>query len=111
MELTKDQLKERILKDNKTLIAALIALNNCQTPQERSFEKTIERNGKGFRAFDAKMGSGMVNFFQKNGFLTDKQLGFWRKKDRNGKEKICVYLNQLHEIHLQKQKKLRDGGE
>lgn len=108
-ELTKEQLKERLLTDDKALIAALVALNNCQTAEELASGHTISKNGMGFRAFDSKVGSGMVKFYQKAGFLTPKQLEYWKKKDKRGKERIVCYLNQLHTLHLKKRQEMESN--
>ena len=108
-ELTKEQLKQRLLTDDKALIAAIIALNNCQTAEELASGHTISKNGMGFRAFDSKVGSGMVKFYQKAGFLTSKQLEYWKKKDSRGKERIVCYLNQLHTLHLKKRQEMESN--
>jgi hypothetical protein len=106
-ELTREQLKYRLLTDDKALIAALVALNGCQTAEEVASGRTIDRNGMGFRSFDSKVGSGMVKFYQKTGFLTPKQIEYWKKKDSRGKERIICYLNQLHTLHLKKMQEIQ----
>jgi hypothetical protein len=108
-ELTKEQLKQKLLTDDKALIAALVALNGCQTEEELASGRTIDRNGMGFRAFDSKVGSGMVKFYKKTGFLTPKQIEYWKKKDVRGKERIICYLNQLHTLHLRKRQEIESS--
>lgn len=108
-ELTKEQLKQKLLTDDKALIAALVALNGCQTAEEVASGRTIDRNGMGFRSFDSKVGSGMVKFYKKTGFLTPKQIEYWKKKDSRGKERIICYLNQLHTLHLRKRQEIESN--
>lgn len=99
--LTKEQLKEKLLQDKNVLIKALIALNNYQTVDEQRALTTKYLNGAGFRPCHANRGTGMVNFFQKRGFLSQKQINWWTQRE-NGKPRILIYLNQLHKIHLKK---------
>lgn len=99
--LTKEQLKEKLLNDKNVLIKALVALNNYQTLDERESLTTKYLNGAGFRPCHAARGTGMVKFFQKNGFLSEKQIQWWIKQV-GSKPRILIYLNQLYKIHLKR---------
>lgn len=102
--LTKNQLKEKLLNDKNTLIKALIALNNYQTNDEQKALTTKYLNGAGFRPCHAARGTGMVNFFQQKGFLSEKQIQWWTNQE-NRKPRILIYLNQLYKIHLKRYQK------
>ena len=97
--LTKTDIRNKLLTDKKVLIKALIALNDRQTMDEKRDGVTKYLNNAGFRPCHAGVGTSMVNFFNKKGFLTDKQILFWTK-ERNTKPRILIYLNQLYRIHL-----------
>jgi hypothetical protein len=104
--LTKEQLKEKLLKDKNVLIKALIALNNYQTSDEQQALTTKYLNGAGFRPCHANRGTGMVNFFQTRGFLSEKQINWWTQTRReDSKPRILIYLNQLYRIHLKRYEK------
>ena len=92
-----------LLKTNDRAIArALVALNERQTDSEQATEETRYRNGQGFRPCNARMGTSMANFYQKRGYLTDKQIAYWRMPNKEGKMRIEVYANQLLQIAISK---------
>ena len=92
-----------LLKTNDRAIArALVALNQRQTDSEQATEETRYRNGQGFRPCNARMGTSMANFYQKRGYLTDKQIAYWRMPNKEGKMRIEVYANQLLQIAISK---------
>lgn len=74
---------------------ALVALNARQTEDERAAETTKHDNGRGFRSCDARMGTSMAKQYLQRGFLTPKQLAYWRKPNKNGKPRIACYATQL----------------
>ena len=84
--------------NDKAIGRALVVLNQRQTLTERASEHTINRNGEGFAPADAKMGSSMAKFFVRNGFLTPKQVAYWRKPNVRGVPRINKYAGQLLEI-------------
>jgi len=88
----------KLLQDDKRAVAkALVVLNKRQTTDEQRTEQTKHRNGRGFRPCHARMGTNMAEFFQRNGYLTDKQIDYWREKDRQGNMRIGIYAGQLLE--------------
>jgi hypothetical protein len=99
--LSKEELKQKLLKDKNVLIKALIALNDRQTADEQNSLTTKYLNNAGFRPCHAARGTGMVKFFTKRGFLSEKQVKWWTSTEDN-KPRILVYLNQLHRIHSQR---------
>jgi len=54
---TKEKIKELIVTSDKAVERGLVAIFNLQTFDERKSEETREKNGVGFSAFDAPIGS------------------------------------------------------
>ena len=100
--LSKEKLSEKLVSDKKVLVKALIALNSHQTEDEKRAGNTYHRNGVGFRPCHARIAGGMLNFYQKAGFLTDKQTAYWTASFNEKKPRILIYLNQLHFFHTRK---------
>jgi hypothetical protein len=97
-----------LLKTNDKAIArALIVLNERQTAYEQSAESTVNANGVGFTPADARMGTSMAQFYAKRGYLTEKQLAYWKKPNVRGVWRICKYAGQLLDIANQKAKAAR----
>lgn len=88
--------------NDKAIARALVVLNERQTATERSAESTINDNGVGFTPADARMGTSMAQFYAKRGYLTEKQLAYWKKPNVRGVWRICKYAGQLLEIAKQK---------
>lgn len=89
----------RILETNdKAVVRALIVLTERQTIDEQNSEQTINRNGRGFTPADARMGTSMAKFYQRNGYLSPKQLAYWRKQNSKGIQRIVKYAGQLLEV-------------
>ncbi len=76
---------------------ALVVLFKNQTASEQSQEATINRNGEGFRPCHAHMGTSMARFYAARGFLTPKQIDYWRRPMKDGNMRIGVYWRQLAE--------------
>jgi hypothetical protein len=90
--------------NDKAIARALVVLNERQTAMERSAESTINDNGEGFTPADARMGTSMAEFYAKRGYLTEKQLAYWKKPNVRGVWRICKYAGQLLEIAAAKAK-------
>lgn len=82
---------------------ALVVLLKNQTSAEQASETTINRNGEGFRPCHARMGTSMAEFYRRVGFLTPKQIDYWRRPMKDGNMKIGVYWRQLAEAAEVKQ--------
>lgn len=95
---TKEEIKQLLKTNQKAVIRALVVLNERQTAVEQTLQGTVERNGQGFTPADARMGTSMANFYNKNGFLTEKQIAYWLKPNAKGTERIVKYSTQLWEI-------------
>lgn len=92
-----------LLKTNDKAIArALVVLNERQTADEQASEHTRYLNGRGFRPCHARMGTSMANFYSARGYLTDRQIAYWRKPMKDGKTRIEIYAGQLLEEAIAK---------
>ena len=98
MKHTKETILKLLETSDKAVCRALVALNARQTSFEQSMESTTDDNHVGFRPCDAKMGTSMSNFYSKRGYLTDKQIAYWRKPNSKGKIRIGCYAGQLLKI-------------
>lgn len=91
--------KEKIidlLKNNKAAVArALVRINANQTSDEQTSESTKYHNKKGFRPCHARMGTSMAQQYARTGYLSDKQINYWRVTDKKGNMRIGIYANQL----------------
>lgn len=93
---TKEAIKELLLKSDKAVQRAILALYNCQTESEKDSESTVESNGVGFNGCDAKFFSSLAQQIQSGRTLSVKQLHFARKG-------IVKYAGQLASIANSKQ--------
>lgn len=95
--LTKDTIINLLRTDKRAVARALVVLTARQTVDERATEHTRHLNGRGFRPCHARMGTSMAKFFLDHGYLSDKQVNYWRKLDRAGNMRIGIYAGQLLE--------------
>jgi hypothetical protein len=93
--VTKAEIVAMLKTNDKAVARALVALNARQTADERSQETVKYDNGQGFRPCHARMGTSMANFFTRFGYLSPKQVAYWRKLDRTGKMRVEIYAGQL----------------
>lgn len=94
-EWTKEKILELLETNDKAVGRALVAIHKRQTESEKFARMTTQSNGVGFTSSDARPGSGMAEFFLKMGYLTPKQLAYWRGKNKTGRSRIGKYWNQL----------------
>jgi hypothetical protein len=100
--VTKDKLKDWVTKDAVTVVGrALVALFNRQEDAEKSGNSTISKNGIGFSANDARLGSIGAKYYIQFKTLTPKLLAGWLKES-NGYPRICRYSKQLNEVANEK---------
>lgn len=100
--MNKAEIIQLLQSNDKAIARALVVLNERQTLTEQSVESTINHNGVGFTPADARMGTSMAQFFTKRGYLTEKQLAYWKRPNVRGVWRICKYAGQLLEIANQK---------
>ena len=94
---TKETLQTLLEKNDKAVCRALVVLNNRQNVEEQLQQATKYLNGRGFRPAHARMGTSMAEFFSKRGYLTPKQISYWRATDKRGNSRIGIYWRQLLE--------------
>ena len=95
--LTKESIIQLLKTDKRAVARALVVLHNRQTNDEQAQEGTRYLNGRGFRPCHARMGSSMAKQFTRLGFLSEKQIAYWRVTDRSGSMRIGIYWAQLLE--------------
>lgn len=100
--MNKAQIIELLNTNDKAVARALVVLNERQTATEQNAESTINHNGVGFTPADARMGTSMAGFYTRNGYLTPKQIAYWRKPNAKGVPRICKYAGQLLGIAKEK---------
>lgn len=104
--MTKDQIVEMLRSDKRAVARALLVLTARQTSDEQLSQHTKYLNGRGFRPCHAKRGTDMAQFFQRNGYLSDKQIAYWRQPMKCGNMRIGIYAGQLlEEVELKASKK------
>jgi hypothetical protein len=97
MTITADAIVNLLATNDRAVGRALIVLRNRQTADEQVSESTKHHNNRGFRPCHARMGTSMANFFERAGYLTPKQVAYWRTKEKTGKMRIAIYWRQLME--------------
>lgn len=95
---TKQSIIDLLARDDRAVARALVVLTERQTPQEQALETTINQNSRGFTPADARVGTSMAKFFKERGYLTDKQIAYWRRSEARGNMRIGKYAGQLLEI-------------
>ena len=69
-----DFIREKISTNEKWAMHGLLKIYEYQTEEEKNNSVTIDNNGIGFSGVDATFLTGVVKFYQENGFITNKQL-------------------------------------
>ena len=100
--MNKEQIVELLRTNDKAVARALVVLTARQTADEQASEQTRYLNGQGYRPCHARMGASMSKFFEARGFLTPKQIAYWRVKDKTGSMRIGIYAGQLQEVAQEK---------
>jgi hypothetical protein len=95
--LTKEKIVQLLKDDDRAVARALVVLTARQTTDEQASEQTRYLNGRGYRPCHARMGASMSKFFERNGYLSPKQIAYWRAKDKTGAMRIGIYAGQLLE--------------
>jgi len=95
-DLTGTDIVNILRTNDKAVARALVLLNRRQTDDEQTQERVKYCNGRGFRPAHARMGTSMAKFFERNGYLTPKQIAYWRVEGKQGM-RISIYWRQLLE--------------
>lgn len=94
MDLTRERIESILERDDKAVCRALLVLRNNQegAPLKNGVK---HENNKGFRPCHSKIGTSMADAYERNGFLTEEQINYWRQKNAKGNMKIAMYWRQL----------------
>ena len=87
----KARMKALLVSNDAAADKALMTIYSRQTAAEQASQSTREHNGVGFNSVDAEVLTSIAQFYERKGFLTDRQLAFT-------KEKITKYWRQLLEV-------------
>jgi hypothetical protein len=99
LKFSREYIENLLATNDRAVIRALLALTERQTKDEQESEATFYKNGRGFRPCHAHRGVSMAKFFNERGFLTQKQIDYWRiPSKKTGKPRISIYAGQLAEI-------------
>lgn len=88
---TMQEIKVKILTDQRWLERAVVAIYRRQTSQEQISETTLDHNCRGFSAFDAKMGTYYAKWIQGGKNLSGKHL-------EKAKKMMQKYVGQLEKV-------------
>lgn len=91
----KDRIVDLLARNDKAVARAIVRINENQTADEQDQQIVKYQNGKGFRPAHARMGTSMARFFNQKGYLSPKQIAYWRVTDKKGNMRIGIYANQL----------------
>lgn len=94
MDLTGTDIVKLLETNDKAVARALVVLYERQTEDEKAGENTRHHNNRGFRPCHARMGTSMAKFYLRNGYLSPKQVAYWRKQGKEGM-RISIYWRQL----------------
>jgi hypothetical protein len=94
MNLTGTDIVKLLETNDRAVARALVVLYERQTEDEKASEDTRHHNNRGFRPCHARMGTSMAKFYLRNGYLSPKQVAYWRKQGKEGM-RISIYWRQL----------------
>lgn len=94
MNLTGTDIVKLLETNDKAVARALVVLYERQTADEKVSEHTKHHNNRGFRPCHARMGTSMAKFYLARGYLSPKQIAYWRKRGKEGM-RISIYWKQL----------------
>lgn len=95
--VTKSEVINLLRTNDKAIARALVVLADRQTADEQVSESTKYNNGRGFRPCHAHMGTSMAKFYKARGYLSPKQIAYWRATMKTGQMRIEIYAGQLVE--------------
>jgi hypothetical protein len=81
-EWTKEKVRDLLDKRDDAVIKGMIRIWEHQTAYEKKVKATTDHNNVGFTGVDGDIMCSFVDFYKKNGFLSQKQLTLARKKMR-----------------------------
>jgi len=98
MKHTKDSILKLLETNDRAVERAVVAIFNYQTASEQNAEHTLDHNGVGFSGAHGEIGASMAKQYLKRGFLTPKQIDYWKRSTNSGRMRIGMYAGQLAKI-------------
>jgi len=80
-----------VTTNDKAAVKALLTIYSYQTQSEQAVDATTDQNGVGFTGVDAEILSSFAKFYQRTGFLTNKQMELLKRR-------ITKYTRQLLKV-------------
>lgn len=93
--MTPEDIKALLLQNPKAVERAMLVLYQRQTASEQDAGQTVQRNGRGFNAFDAKLGTYYAQWIQRGFALNGRHLEKARRMSLR-------YTGQLLEVAREK---------
>lgn len=93
--LTGTDIVKLLETNDKAVCRALVVLNQRQTTEEQHAQATRVHNMRGFRPCHARMGTSMAEQYNAKGYLSPKQIAYWRVPMKKGGMRIAIYWKQL----------------
>jgi len=86
--MNRKELSHLVATDNRYTVAALLAINEYQTEDEKMMGSTLHNNSRGFNGVDAPFFTSLIDFYHVHGYLSPRQLFAIRKQ-------LPKYLGQI----------------
>lgn len=105
VKYSKEDIIEILENSDRAVERAILAIYSRQTDLEKCNHATLSANGKGFTGAHGFIGSSMAQQIMSRGYLTKRQIGWWRvKPGKSNRMRIATYANQLLEIAEEKRR-------
>lgn len=101
--MTRQDIIQLLQTNDRAIIRAILAITARQTADEQASEETKYSNGRGWKSCHGRVGTSMAKFYQARGYLTPKQIAYWRKPNAKGQMRIECYANQLLQVAKEKE--------
>lgn len=101
--MNKQQVIELLRTNDRAIIRAVLAITARQTDDEQASEQTKYSNGRGWKSCHGQVGTSMAKFYQSRGYLTARQIAYWRRENAKGQMRIECYANQLLQVIKEKE--------
>jgi len=89
----KEEIVELIDNNDKMVMRSVFQLWQRQTVTEQAVKETSAKNGIGFNGVDAPFLSSCAEFYQRTGFLTQRQIASCRRKIRKYSGQLVKIAN------------------
>lgn len=98
-------IKDKLSHDRRWQVKGLLAIYDHQTNEEQQLKTTNRFNGVGFTGSDARILSSLATFYQRNKYLSEKQIAILSRKmpkywqqilNISNIDKLNAIINQPH---------------